>query len=63
MLSELAPMQRQFRIFLDDIQIAVSRIAEYIMGYDLEHFKQDYKTVDALILTGVTPAQKGFAPS
>jgi uncharacterized protein with HEPN domain len=36
-------------MFLDDIQTAMSRIAEYIKGYDFEHFKKDYKTVDAVI--------------
>ena len=36
-------------MFLDDIQLAMSRIAEYIKGYDFEHFKKDYKTVDAVI--------------
>jgi uncharacterized protein with HEPN domain len=36
-------------MFLDDIQIAMSRIAEYISGYDFEHFKKDYKTIDAVV--------------
>lgn len=36
-------------MFLDDIQIAMSRIAEYIEGYDFLDFKRDYKTVDAVI--------------
>lgn len=36
-------------MFLDDIQLATKRIAEYIEGYDFEHFKKDYKTVDAVI--------------
>ena len=36
-------------MFLDDIQLAMNRIAEYIKGYDFEHFKKDYKTVDAVI--------------
>jgi uncharacterized protein with HEPN domain len=36
-------------MFLDDIQTAMSRIAEYIEGYYFEHFKKDYKTVDAVI--------------
>lgn len=27
----------------------MSRIAEYIQGYDFERFKKDYKTVDAVI--------------
>jgi len=36
-------------MFLLDIQTAMSRISEYIKGYDFEHFKRDYKTVDAVI--------------
>jgi len=36
-------------MFLFDIQMAMSRIAEYIKGYDFENFKKDYKTVDAVI--------------
>jgi uncharacterized protein with HEPN domain len=36
-------------MFLDDIQTAMSRIAEYIQGYDFERFKRDYRTVDAVI--------------
>ncbi len=40
---------RTYQMFLDDIQIAMNRIAEYIKGYDFEHFKKDYKTVDAVI--------------
>ena len=41
--------ERSYKIFLDDIQTAMSRIAEYIEGYDFEQFKRDYKTVDAVI--------------
>lgn len=29
--------------------MAMNRIAEYIDGYDFEHFKKDFKTVDAVI--------------
>lgn len=36
-------------MFLVDIQTAMIRISEYIRGYDFEHFKRDYKTVDAVI--------------
>jgi len=36
-------------MFLNDIQTAMSRIAEYIEGCDFEEFKKDYKTVDAVI--------------
>jgi hypothetical protein len=41
--------ERTYKMFLDDIQTAMVRIAEYIKGYDFEHFKRDYKTVDAVI--------------
>ena len=41
--------ERTYIMFLNDIQIAMSRIAEYIKGYDFENFKKDYKTVDAVI--------------
>jgi len=41
--------ERSYKIFLEDIQVAMSRIAEYIQGYDFKHFKRDYKTVDAVI--------------
>ena len=36
-------------MFLDDIRNAMTRIAEYIEGYDFDQFKKDYKTVDAVI--------------
>ena len=29
--------------------VAMSRIAEYIEGYDFDRFRKDYKTVDAVI--------------
>jgi uncharacterized protein with HEPN domain len=41
--------ERSYRLFLEDIQTAMSRIAEYIDGYDFVRFKRDYKTVDAVI--------------
>lgn len=40
---------RTYKLFLEDIQLAMSRIAEYIDGYNYEEFKKDYKTVDAVI--------------
>ena len=36
-------------MYLEDMQLAMNRIAEYIKGYDYELFKKDYKTVDAVI--------------
>ncbi len=41
--------QRTYKMFLDDIQTAIGRIAEYIEGYDFDQFKKDYKTIDAVI--------------
>jgi uncharacterized protein with HEPN domain len=36
-------------MYLEDMQLAMSRIAEYLQGYDFKSFKKDYKTVDAVI--------------
>lgn len=36
-------------MFLEDIQIAMVRIAEYIQGLTFTVFKHDYKTIDAVI--------------
>ena len=40
---------RTYIMYLEDIQIAMERIAEYIQGLDFILFKRDYKTVDAVI--------------
>ncbi|MBN2893523.1 MAG: DUF86 domain-containing protein [Bacteroidales bacterium] len=40
---------RNFIMYLEDIQLSMNRIAEYIEGYNFTKFKQDYKTVDAVI--------------
>lgn len=36
-------------MYLEDMQLAMSRIAEYVKGYDFRSFKKDHKTVDAVI--------------
>ena len=36
-------------MYIEDIQLAMTRIAEYIKGLDFNNFKKDYKTVDAVI--------------
>ena len=36
-------------MFLEDIQLSMQRISEYISGYDFIKFKQDFKTVDAVV--------------
>lgn len=40
---------RTYLLYLEDIQIAMKRIAEYIDGLSFIKFKRDYKTVDAVI--------------
>ena len=40
---------RAYRMYLEDMNIAMGRIAEYIHGLSLIEFKLDYKTVDAVI--------------
>jgi len=40
---------QKYLMYLEDMQLAMSRIAEYLQGYDYELFKKDYKTVDAVI--------------
>lgn len=36
-------------MFVEDIYNSMIRISEYIQGYDFIMFKQDYKTVDAVV--------------
>jgi uncharacterized protein with HEPN domain len=45
----LKPDERDQILYLEDIVLSMKRIAEYISGLDFQHFKQDYKTVDAVI--------------
>jgi uncharacterized protein with HEPN domain len=40
---------RTYRMYLDDLHMAMSRISEYITDSNFESFKMDYKTVDAVI--------------
>jgi uncharacterized protein with HEPN domain len=41
--------ERTYIMYLEDILLAMNRIAEYIEGSDFQTFKRDYKTVDAVI--------------
>ena len=41
--------KRTYKLYFDDILMAVNRILEYTQGYDFTSFKCDYKTVDAVI--------------
>ena len=40
---------RTYIMYLEDLLIAMNRIAEYIEGMSFMEFKRDYKTVDAVI--------------
>lgn len=40
---------RTHRMYLEDMEMAMERIAKYIDGLSFIEFKQDYKTVDAVI--------------
>lgn len=40
---------RSHIMYLEDIQLSMSRISEYIDNLDFNSFKHDYKTVDAVI--------------
>jgi len=45
----LKKKDRDYKLYLEDLLIAMTRIAEYIEGYSFPEFKRDYKTVDAVI--------------
>ena len=40
---------RHFKLYLEDMLLAMNRIAEYIEGFDFIRFKQNYMIVDAVI--------------
>jgi uncharacterized protein with HEPN domain len=42
-------MSRDHRLYLDDIAEAIRRIREFTHGMDLESFKADIKTQDAVV--------------
>jgi hypothetical protein len=57
-------MSREFEQRLDDIIESCDRVADYISGYDLAKFEDDYKTQDAVIrqfeiIGGVSEASAG----
>jgi uncharacterized protein with HEPN domain len=45
----LKKSDRSDKLYLEDLLTAIGRIAEYIERHNLEQFKQDYKTVDAVV--------------
>jgi len=40
---------RSYKMYLDDMCLAMERVDEYIHGLTFIRFKQDYKTVDAVV--------------
>ena len=45
----MKPSERDPILYLEDMQLFMERVQEYIEGLDFQHFKWDYKTVDAVI--------------
>jgi len=45
----LKPSERNPILYLEDMELSMTRVKEYIEGLDFQHFKWDYKTVDAVI--------------
>ena len=45
----MKPSERDPILYLEDILTSMKRVEEYIEGLDFHKFKQDYKTVDAVI--------------
>jgi len=45
-MCSMEKSKRNYEMYLEDILLSMSRIAEYIDGYDFVRFKQDYKTVE-----------------
>jgi uncharacterized protein with HEPN domain len=43
-------MKRDYRLYLDDILEAIGKIEKYTEGLSFEEFRQDGKTVDAVIM-------------
>ncbi len=42
-------MKRDYRLYLDDILVAIDKIEKYTEGLNSERFKNDNKTIDAVI--------------
>ena len=45
----MKPSDRDPILYLSDIILSMERVKEYTAGLDFQHFKWDYKTVDAVI--------------
>ncbi|MEX0813100.1 MAG: HepT-like ribonuclease domain-containing protein [Chitinophagales bacterium] len=40
---------RSYIMYLEDIQVSMFRISEYISDLDFDGFSKDYKTIDAVV--------------
>ena len=45
----MKPNERDPILYLEDIELSMKRVQEYIAGHDFQQFKWDYKTVDAVV--------------
>lgn len=45
----MKPSERDPILYLEDIDLSMKRVSEYLADLDFQHFKWDYKTVDAVI--------------
>ena len=45
----MKPSERDPILYLQDIILSMERVQEYISELTYEHFKSDYKTIDAVI--------------
>lgn len=45
----MKPKERDIILYLEDIELSMKRVQEYIAVLDFQHFKWDYKTVDAVV--------------
>jgi uncharacterized protein with HEPN domain len=45
----LKKADRSYKMYLEDLLLAMDHISEYIEGHSFNDFKKDYKTVDAVI--------------
>lgn len=43
------PSERDYILYLEDLVLSMKRVQEYLIGFDFQNFKQDYKTVDAVV--------------
>jgi uncharacterized protein with HEPN domain len=40
---------RHYKLYIEDIELSITRIFEYVEGMDFERFKQSHITVDAVV--------------